>query len=187
MMVEIEGKILNTSVSILIDLGSCRIYVAPKIVDIWKLGKVEHDKPWMVQLATCTKWNFLEIVEDCEVNLNGFPTKVNLNTLPLGSYDILIDMDWLEHHHVMLHFLHKSILCTDSQGNQVNVQGIPKKVSVRKISTLQAKKWIRKGCKLFAVKIRDIESEREQHIEDFPVLEEFETQSPLGKSASCLK
>ena len=33
-MVEIEGKILNTFVSILIDLDACQSYVAPKIVDI---------------------------------------------------------------------------------------------------------------------------------------------------------
>ena len=55
----------------------------------------------------------------------------------------------------------------------MKVQGIPKKFSVRKISTLQAKKCVRKGCKLFAVNIRDIESDREQRIQDFPVLEEF--------------
>ena len=54
-MVEIEGKILNTSISILIDPGACRSYVSPKFVDDCKLGKVKHDKPWLVQLATCTK------------------------------------------------------------------------------------------------------------------------------------
>ena len=47
-MVEIEGKILNTYVSILIDHGSFQSYVAPKIVDICRLGKVKHDKPWLV-------------------------------------------------------------------------------------------------------------------------------------------
>ena len=82
-------------------------------------------------------------------------------------------MDWLEQHHVMLDFLHKSILCTDSQGNQVKVQGIPKKVFVRQISTLQAKKCVRKGCKLFVVSIWDVEPDREQCIEYFPILEEF--------------
>ena len=87
-------------------------------------------------------------------------------------------MDWLEQHHVMLDRLHKSILCTDSQGNQVKVQGIPKKVSVRKISSLQVKKCVRKGCKLFAANIRDLESEREQHIEVFPILEEFKDMFP---------
>ena len=82
-------------------------------------------------------------------------------------------MDWLEQHHIMIDCLHKSILCTDSQGNQVKVQGIPKKVSVRKISALKAKKWVRKGCRLFAINIRDLESEREQRIEYFLVLEEL--------------
>ena len=111
------------------------------------------------------KWKVLEIVKDCEVNLNGFPMKLNLNILPLGSYDILIGMDWLEWNHVMLDFLHKSILCIDSEGNQVKVQGILKKISVRKISSLQVKKSVSKGCRLFIVNIQDIESEREQCIE----------------------
>ena len=107
------------------------------------------------------------------MKLNGFPSKIDLNILPLGSYDVLINMDWLEKHHVMLNCLHKSIFCTYSQGNQVKIQGIPKKVFVRQIYALQVKKCIRKGCKLFAVNIKDIEDEREQHIEDFPVLIEF--------------
>ena len=141
---------MNTSISILIDLGACKSYVSPKIVDESKLGKV---KPRLVQLATCTKQKVSEIVKECEVNLNGFLTKVNLNIIPLGSYDVLIGMDWLERHHVMLDFLHKSILCTDILGNQMKVHGIPNKVSVRQISALHVKKCVRKGCKLFVVNI----------------------------------
>ena len=99
--------------------------------------------------------------------------KVNLNILPLGSYDVLIGMDWLEQHHVILDCLYKSILCTESLGNKVTIQGIPKKFFIRKISALQAKKCVRKGCKLFAVNIWDIESNREQRIEEFLILEEF--------------
>ena len=139
-MVEIEGKFSNTSISILIDPGAWQSYVSPKIFDVWKLGKVKHDKTWLVQLAIGMKQKISEIVKDCEVNLNGFPTRINLNILPLGLYDILIDMDWLEKHHVMLDYLHKSILCTYSQTNQVKIQGIPKKVSVRQISALQVNK-----------------------------------------------
>ena len=73
----------------------------------------------------------------------------------------------------MIDYLHKYILCTDTPGKQVKVHGILKKVYVRQISSLQAKKCIRKGCKLFVVNSRDIESNREQHIEEFSILEEF--------------
>ena len=130
-MVEIEGKVSNTSISILIDPGACQSYVFPKIVDVCKLEKVKHEKPWLMQLAIGTEWRVFEIVKDCEVNLNGFPTRINLKILSLGLYDILIGMDWLEQHHAMLNCLQKSILCSDSQWNQVKVQRIHKNVSVR--------------------------------------------------------
>ena len=87
------------------------------MVDVCKLGTVKHDKPWLVQLATGMERKVLEIVKNCEVNLNGFPIEVNLNILPLGLYDILIGIDWLEQQHVMLYCLCKSIFCIDSQGN----------------------------------------------------------------------
>ena len=54
-MVEIEGKILNTSISILIELSAWWSYVSPIFVDVCKIGKVKHDNPWMVQLATSMK------------------------------------------------------------------------------------------------------------------------------------
>ena len=74
----------------------------------------------------------------------------------------------------MLNFLHKSILCTNIQGNQVNIQGIPKNFFLRKIYALQENKCIRKGCKLFAINIKDLEAKSKQHIEEFSVLIDFE-------------
>ena len=68
-MVEIECKILNTSISILIDSVAFQSYVSPKIIDECKLGKVKHDKHWLVQLDTGTKRKVLETVKNCEVNL----------------------------------------------------------------------------------------------------------------------
>ena len=78
-MVVIEGKVSNTYISILIDPGSCRSYVSPKIVDLCKLDKGKHEKPWLVQLAIGTKRKVFEIVRYCEVNLNGFPARINMN------------------------------------------------------------------------------------------------------------
>ena len=60
----------------------------------------------------------------------------------------------------------------------MKIQGVPKKVSVRHISSLQENKCIKKGYKLFAVNIRDIEDEGEQHIEEFLVLVEFKDVFP---------
>jgi hypothetical protein len=68
-----------------------------------------------------------------------------LNILPLGSYDMLIGMDWLVSHKEKLDCFNKNLDCEDDEGNKRMLQGIQKPVSVRKISTLQLKKYSRKG------------------------------------------
>ena len=113
-MVEIKGKVSNTSISILIDPSACWIYVSPKITETYKLKKVKHEKPWLVQLPTGTKIKVSELVKYCEIHMNNFPTNLDLNILPLGLYDIIIGMESLEQHHVMLDYLNKSILSIDS-------------------------------------------------------------------------
>ena len=44
------------------------------------------------------------------VNLNGYETELNLNILPLGSYDVLMGMDWLEKHKEIVNCLDKTII-----------------------------------------------------------------------------
>ena len=130
-MVEVAGNIVEQSISILIDPGSNHSYITPRVVDIFSFKKVKHGKSWLVQLATGTKRKVSELVEKCPLVMNGLITYVDLNVLPLGSYDILIGMDWLEAHRVNIYYYNKNFESTDEEGNPVVVKGIPKIISVR--------------------------------------------------------
>jgi hypothetical protein len=99
----------------------------------------------------------------------GFSTRVDVNIIPLGSYDCLIGMDWLEKHHVVLDFYNKTITCIDEEGKQGKVQGIPRVAVVREFSTMQLKKSFKKGCQNLEATKDNVES-----IEDHPVLRDFE-------------
>ena len=92
-MIEVEGKIINHNVSILIDSGASHCYIDPEIVDRLHLEKSKLEKSSLVQLATRTKRKINETVIGYQINLNGVNTIVDLNIIPLGSYDILIGMD----------------------------------------------------------------------------------------------
>jgi len=83
-----------------------------------------------------------EFVSDCKMEINGQDTKVNLNVLLLGSYDILICMDWLEKHKVVLNYYEKLFTYKDESGVTITMQGINKHVSLRHILSLQFKKCI---------------------------------------------
>ena len=47
---------------------------------------------------------------------------VNVNILPLGSYDLLIGMDCLEEHIVLLNCFDKTFTCIDNNGNIIKVK-----------------------------------------------------------------
>ena len=62
--------------------------------------------------------------------MNGLVPYVDLNVLPLGSYDVLIGMDWLESHSVKIDCYNNTFECMDEEGNPVVVKGIPKVILV---------------------------------------------------------
>ena len=53
---------------------------------------------------------------DFPIELNGILTKVDLNILPLVSYDALIGMDWLEVYKAKLHCYDKVLESIDEEG-----------------------------------------------------------------------
>ena len=120
-----------------------------------QLSLRKHENSWLVQLAIGTKRKVIELVKSCLVDMNGLSTKDELNVFPLGSYDCLIGMDWLDQHHALLDFHNKRFTCLDEEGNQVIIQGIPRVVVVREISAMQLKKCYRKGCQLFAARVEE--------------------------------
>ena len=73
----------------------------------------------------------ISFVKNCAVTMEQFETSVKLNVLPLGSYDMLIGMDWLEQQRVVLNFFDKNFTCINRVGKLINVKGIPRKIAVR--------------------------------------------------------
>ena len=71
----------------------------------------------LVQLATGTKRKVSEVVGKFPLVMDELVTCVDLNVLPLGSYDVLIGMDWLEAHRVNLDCYNKTFECMDEEGN----------------------------------------------------------------------
>ena len=108
--------------------------------------------------------------------MDKFEAIVKINVLPLGSYDLLIGMDWLEQQRVILNYYDKTFTCLNSDEQPVNVKGIPRKTTVRQISALQLKRVLRKGCNAYAITITDEESKTKTDklkIEDIHVLKEY--------------
>jgi hypothetical protein len=86
----------NQTIAILIDSGASHIYIDCKMVESLDLPRRKHGKSWLLQLATGAKRKVNEMVNSCLMDTNGLYTRAYLNIFPLGSYDCLIRMDWLD-------------------------------------------------------------------------------------------
>jgi hypothetical protein len=173
-MIEVEGMINNRPFTILIDSGASHSYIDPRVVESFLLSRSKDKKSWLVQLATRTKRKVIELVKSYPMDMNGLSTKAELNIMPLGSYDSLIGMNWLEQNHAILDCHNKAFTCLDEEGNQQTVQGIPKDVAIREILAMQLKKCYRKGCQLFAAHVEETPKDKVSSIGYHAVLKEFE-------------
>ena len=93
-----------------------------------KLKKIRHAKSWLVQLATGTKRKVVDFISDYEFSLASQNIKTNMNILPLGSYDLIIKMDWLERHKAVLYCYEKSLKYKDENDTSRTIQGVQKPV-----------------------------------------------------------
>jgi len=97
-MIEMEGKIYDRVVSILLILDLNYIYTSPELVNKCCLNKEVHAESWSVHSTTRTKKRVHHWVRVCAFDLNGMPTSAHINVLPLGSYSMILGMDWLYLH-----------------------------------------------------------------------------------------
>jgi hypothetical protein len=140
------------------------------VVESLHLTRSKHEMSWLVKLATGTKRKVTELVKSCSMDMKGMSTKVELNILPLGSYDFLIGMDWLDQHHALLGCRNKRFTCLNEEGNQVTVQGIPRAMAVREISSMQLRKCYWKGYQLFVAPVEEASRDEVSNLEDHEVL-----------------
>jgi hypothetical protein len=135
---------------------------------------MKHSKSWLVQLATGTKRKVVDFIYDFEFSLDGQNIKKNLNILPLGSYDMIIRMDWLEKKKEVLDCYTKTLNYKEESDTTRTFQGIQKLISVRQVLAMQFKKCMRKGCQVYATQVTNLlEKEHKPNLEDFFVLREF--------------
>lgn len=115
-MVKVEGKTTKHFIPILIDPRSTHTYVTPKNVGVCLLKKKKHNKSSLVQLDMGRKRKVSEVVEEFPIELNKLFNTVDFNVLPLGSYDDIIGMDWVERHSLSkVQCYNKVLECIDGE------------------------------------------------------------------------
>ncbi|GJU66233.1 putative reverse transcriptase domain-containing protein [Tanacetum coccineum] len=119
------------------------------------------------------------IIRGYTLGLLGHLFNIDLMPVELGSFDVIIGMDWLANHHAV-------IVCDEKivripYGDKVLIvqgdrNGKEKKSKLSIISCTKTQKYIKKGCLIFLAQVMKKEIEdmsEEKRLEDVPTVRDF--------------
>ncbi|GJU29494.1 putative reverse transcriptase domain-containing protein [Tanacetum coccineum] len=107
----------------------------------------------------------------CTLNLLNHSFPIDLMAIELGSFDIIIGMDWLSRYDA-------AILCGEKkvriplEGKTLVIEGDRNNSRLKIVSCIKAQKYTEKGCELFLAQVTEQES-KEKQLEDVPVIQDF--------------
>jgi hypothetical protein len=145
-VVESSGMLNHVNVKILFDSGATDSFISPSALEKSGLAAYEHDDFKQVEMDSREKQVVGPSVDNCIVDLGVCTTKLKVYIIALGSYDLIIGMDWLANHRALIDCFAKRVLCVNDEGKSVEIQGVQRKVSLRFISTMKVKRCLRQGC-----------------------------------------
>ncbi|GJW20219.1 putative reverse transcriptase domain-containing protein [Tanacetum coccineum] len=111
------------------------------------------------------------VLKGCTLNLVNHIFEIDLISIELGTFDIIIGMDWLVKHDAVIVCGEKVVRMP--YGTKMLIVDSDKGVSrLKVISCIKARKYVERGCYLFLAHMTEKKS-KEKQLEDVPVICDF--------------
>ncbi|GJV69920.1 putative reverse transcriptase domain-containing protein [Tanacetum coccineum] len=169
----------NHYASILFDTGADRSFISTAFSPLINIAPTSLENCYDVELADGKLVGIDTIIRGCTLNFLDHPFNIDLMPVELGSFDVIIGMDWLRRCHAV-------IVCDEKlvqipYGNETltfygNESSNRRESRLTVISCSKAQEYMAKGCQVFLAQIsakkEEDKSERKQ-IKDVPIVRDF--------------
>nr|GEZ68587.1 hypothetical protein [Tanacetum cinerariifolium] len=102
----------------LFDLGNDRSFVSTTFSDLLDVVPSTLDVSYAVELADGRIAKMNTLLRGCTLGLLGHPFNIDLINVELGSFDVIIGMDWLPRYHVVIIYDEKVVLMEKKAGDK---------------------------------------------------------------------
>ena len=170
----VMGKFLldDFFVTVLFDSGADTSYVSVKVSQMLKRTPTLLNTKHTVELANGKSLEATHVVKGCNLVLAGQTFSIDLIPITLGSFDVVIGMDWLSHHQAEIVCKEKIVRIPRSGEEPLMIRGDKSGAVEGIISFLKAQKCLRKGHTAILALVTDA-SAKEKKLEDIPVVRDF--------------
>ncbi|GJS10673.1 putative reverse transcriptase domain-containing protein [Tanacetum coccineum] len=145
-------------------------FVDTRFSSMLNIEPVKISASYEVELADGRVVSTNTVLKDCTLNLVNHLFEINLMPIELGTFDVIIGMDWLVKHDVVIVCGEKVVRIP--YGNKTLTVESDKGVSrLKVISCIKARKYIELGCHFLAHVTK--KKPKEKQLEDVPVIRDF--------------
>ncbi|GKE01742.1 putative reverse transcriptase domain-containing protein [Tanacetum coccineum] len=169
----------NHYASILFDTGADRSFISTAFSSLINIAPTSLENCYDVELADGKLVKIDTIVRGCTLNFLDHPFNIDLMPVELGSFDVIIGMDWLRRYHAV-------IICDEKlvqvpYGNETlifcgNESNNGRESQLTVISCSKAQEYMAKGCQVFLAQIaakREEDKSERKWIKDVPIVRDF--------------
>ncbi|GJX39048.1 putative reverse transcriptase domain-containing protein [Tanacetum coccineum] len=160
----------NRNARVLFDSGSNKSFVSSGFRHLIDIKPVRLNISYEVELADGKLVSTNTILRGCTLNLLNQLFEVDLMPIELGTFDVIIGMDWLVKHDALI-VCKKKEVHRPVKGKMLVVKGNCDESRLKVVSCIKARKYIKRGYHLFVAHVT--EKEPKKRLEDVPIIRDF--------------
>ncbi|GKA12231.1 putative reverse transcriptase domain-containing protein [Tanacetum coccineum] len=161
----------NRYVTILFDSGADKSFVDVRFSHLLDIKPAKLNTSYEVELAdgkvVCTN----TVLKGCTLNLLDHLFDIDLMPIELGTFDVIIGMDWLVERDAVI-VCGKKEVHVPYKNKTLVVKGDSGASRLKVLSCIKARKYIERGSQLFLAQVTEKEPSKKQ-LQDVPVIHNF--------------
>ncbi|GKC15254.1 putative reverse transcriptase domain-containing protein [Tanacetum coccineum] len=169
----------NCYASMLFDSRADRSFMSSTFSALLDVAPSTLDTSYAVELADGRISETNVVLRSCTLGLLGHPFDIDLIPVELGSFDVIIGMDWLAKYHTLID-CDKKVICIPYGDEVLIIQGDDydgrSKSKLNIISYTKTHKYIQKGCQVYLAQVtskKTKDKSEEKRLKDVPIVREF--------------
>ncbi|GJY50815.1 reverse transcriptase domain-containing protein [Tanacetum coccineum] len=158
-------------VKVLFDSGADRSFISISLASKLKIPSITIDTFYDIKIADRNLVSTNTVIKGCTLTLLNQPFKIDLMPIKLGSFDVVIGMDWLSKYHAKI-LCDEKVVHIPINGKTLIIRGDRSKTRLNLISCIKTKRYISRGCQVFMIQVMENKLD-EKKLKDIPVVKEF--------------
>ncbi|GJX05899.1 putative reverse transcriptase domain-containing protein [Tanacetum coccineum] len=156
---------------VLFDSGADKSFVSISLASMLNIPPITLDTTYNIEMADGNLVGTNTVIQGCTLILLNQPFEIDLMPIKLGSFDVVIGMDWLSKYHAKI-ICDEKVVHIPIDGETLIIRGDRSKTRLSLISCIKTKRYISRGCQVFIAQVMEKKSD-ERRLEDIPVVREF--------------